>query len=99
MLATRQALRERLARKRARDSELKVPGHRKEGFGQFLRDLWESLVEYEMWPLWQMAGVLALVGRGMGIDTRDPRLPGWTGLNKRAGAPDSLRKAKKKPRR
>lgn len=92
--ATRQVLREREERKRARD----LPADQKPLPIRILRFVWSLIVAEEKRDFWRAAGIMALIGRGMGIDTRDPRLPAWTGLNESPGAPSGGDKAKKEPR-
>lgn len=93
-LATRQARREREARKRALNQH---PDTRPLVI-RILSFLWEVIKAAELRDFWRFAGVMALVGRGMGIDTRDERLPGWTGLNKPAKPTAESSDQKKEPR-
>lgn len=97
-LASRQALRERQERKRARNLPPELPGDRRPLLVRIVREIWAAFVAHEKRDFWRFAGVMSLIGRGMGIDTRDPRLPGWTGLNKPDGAPRAAGKPEQERR-
>lgn len=56
--------------------------------------LWDAMWQTEHRKFWRIAGVISWVGWAMGIDTRDRRLPAWTGLNQDPDTPPNSRKPK-----
>lgn len=94
---SRQRARRERARLRHRDAVERKPS------GPLLVDLakfvWSAFRSMELRKYRDYLGVLAVLGRGMGIDTRDPRLPKWTGLSKPPGKPEAAsRPGRRAPR-
>lgn len=56
--------------------------------------LCDALRRHERREFWRFAGAMSWIGWAMGIDTRDRRLPAWTGLNQDPGTVENPKKPK-----
>ena len=88
--ARKQAERARvLEAKRARDARIRA----RDGVDsrplvvKIAKFVWDAFLHAEMRDFWRFAGVMSWIGWAMGIETRDRRLPAWTGLNQDPDAP------------
>lgn len=88
-----EARRARGARRPASD-----PGDARPLVVRIAKAIWGALVRHERREFWQFAGAMSWIGRAMGIDTRDRRLPAWTGLNRDPGTPANPDKARSRRR-
>ena len=82
-----------LEAKRMRDARIRArePVDPRPLVVRIARLLWEAIWAAERREFWRIAGILSWVGWAMRIDTRDPRLPAWTGLNQDPRAPGSTK--------